>query len=315
MKKCILIVIDSLGVGAAPDAKKYGDEDSNTFGNVSKVNGELNLPTFNRLGFGKITTINGLDSEKYVATVGKLAEKSTGNDSTTGHWEIAGLISESEFNIFPNGFPDNYIGLEWWVQVRNTKEGITFHYDKDEGTCSQKGIYIYPLKSTITYLTDIGGPTSIFNDKSYNNGYLSFPKVNKHVVFDGHLFHGVIGPLGKINPNDDQKRITFLINYWHQKPIEPNCIYFPYDKIKLSPVTDEQKELQSSIQKEKLKIIKMNYQSGVNNIFIERQQKNNQGKFYQKKIPLKIAKNLKEKTTYSFRFNNEVVVYNTNHTY
>ena len=68
MKKCILIVIDSLGVGAAPDAKKYGDEDSNTFGNVSKVNGELNLPTFNRLGFGKITTINGLDSEKYIAT-------------------------------------------------------------------------------------------------------------------------------------------------------------------------------------------------------------------------------------------------------
>ena len=47
MKKCILIVIDSLGVGAAPDAKKYGDEESNTFGNVSRVNGKLNLPTFN----------------------------------------------------------------------------------------------------------------------------------------------------------------------------------------------------------------------------------------------------------------------------
>ena len=106
MKKCILIVIDSLGVGAAPDAKKYGDEESNTFGNVSRVNGELNLPTFNKLGFGRITEINGLDSEKYVATVGKLAEKSAGNDSTTGHWEIAGLISESEFNIFPNGFPE-----------------------------------------------------------------------------------------------------------------------------------------------------------------------------------------------------------------
>ena len=109
MKKCILIVIDSLGVGAAPDAKKYGDEESNTFGNVSKVNGELNLPTFNKLGFGKITTINGLDSEKYVATVGKLAEKSTGNDSTTGHWEIAGLISERDFNIFPNGFPEDLV--------------------------------------------------------------------------------------------------------------------------------------------------------------------------------------------------------------
>ena len=109
MKKCILIVIDSLGVGAAPDAKKYGDEESNTFGNVSKVNGELNLPTFNRLGFGKITTINGLDSDQYIATVGKLAEKSKGNDSTTGHWEIAGLISESEFSTFPNGFPKELV--------------------------------------------------------------------------------------------------------------------------------------------------------------------------------------------------------------
>ena len=219
------------------------------------------------------------------------------------------------FQDFPNGFPDNYVGLEWWVQVRNTKEGIVFHYDKDEGTCSQKDIYIYPLKSTITYLTDVGGPTGIFNDESYNNGYLSFPKVNKHVVFDGHLFHGVIGSLGKMVPNDDQKRITFLINYWHQKPIEPNCVYFPHDKIKLSPVTDEQKELQSSIQKEKSKIIKMNYQSGVNNIFIERLQKNNQGDYYQKKIPLKIAKKLKEKTTYSFRFNTEVVMYHSTFKY
>ena len=109
MKKCILIVIDSLGVGAAPDAFKYGDEESNTFGNVSKVNGKLNLPTFNKLGFGKITEINGLDSEDYIATVGKLAEKSKGNDSTTGHWEIAGLISENEFSIFPNGFPEELV--------------------------------------------------------------------------------------------------------------------------------------------------------------------------------------------------------------
>ena len=109
MKKCILIVIDSLGVGAAPDAKLFGDENSNTFGNVSKVIGELNLPTFNKLGFGDITDINGLDSKEYIATVGKLAEKSKGNDSTTGHWEIAGLISKEEFNLFPEGFPDEII--------------------------------------------------------------------------------------------------------------------------------------------------------------------------------------------------------------
>ena len=59
----------------------------------------------------------------------------------------------------------------------------------------------------------------------------------------------------------------------------------------------------------------MNYQSGVNNIFIERLQKNNQGKFYQKKIPLKIAKKLKEKMTYSFRFNTEVVRYHSTFKY
>ena len=109
MKKCILIVIDSLGVGAAPDANKFGDEESNTFGNVSKVIGELNLPTFNKLGFGNITDINGLDSKEYIATVGKLAEKSKGNDSTSGHWEIAGLISKEEFNLFPDGFPEELI--------------------------------------------------------------------------------------------------------------------------------------------------------------------------------------------------------------
>ena len=84
--------MDSLGVGAAPDAHLHGDEKANTFSNVSKTIGILDLPTFNKLGFGKITDINGLDSEEFIATVGKLAEKSKGNDSTTGHWEIAGLI-------------------------------------------------------------------------------------------------------------------------------------------------------------------------------------------------------------------------------
>ena len=56
-KKCILLVIDSLGVGAAPDADEYGDINANTFGNVSKEVGPLNLPTFNKLGFGKMTNI------------------------------------------------------------------------------------------------------------------------------------------------------------------------------------------------------------------------------------------------------------------
>ena len=109
MSKCILIVVDSLGVGEAPDAEKYGDIGSNTFGNVSKANGELNLPTFEKLGFGAITNINGLKDEVSCSIVGKLAESSKGNDSTTGHWEIGGLITEKDFSVFPEGFPSELI--------------------------------------------------------------------------------------------------------------------------------------------------------------------------------------------------------------
>ncbi len=108
MKRCFLVVIDSLGVGEAPDAKQYGDEGVNTLGNVSKhVNG-VDLPTFEKLGFGKITSVLGLGTE-HNATVGRLSEVSVGNDSTTGHWEIAGLVTTKEFQTFPDGFPNELI--------------------------------------------------------------------------------------------------------------------------------------------------------------------------------------------------------------
>ena len=109
MSKCILIVIDSLGVGEAPDAENYGDIGANTFGNVAKANGQLNLPTFEKLGFGAITNINGLKDEVTCSIVGKLAESSKGNDSTTGHWEIGGLITQKDFSVFPEGFPSELI--------------------------------------------------------------------------------------------------------------------------------------------------------------------------------------------------------------
>ena len=109
MSKCILIVIDSLGVGEAPDAENYGDIGANTFGNVAKANGQLNLPTFEKLGFGAITNINGLKDEVTCSIVGKLAESSKGNDSTTGHWEIGGLITQRDFSVFPKGFPSELI--------------------------------------------------------------------------------------------------------------------------------------------------------------------------------------------------------------
>ena len=104
MKRCFLVVIDSLGVGEAPDAKEYGDEGTNTLGNVAKYVDGVNLPNFNKLGFGKITNVKGMET-KHIGTVGRLSELSIGNDSTTGHWELAGLITEKEFKTFPNGFP------------------------------------------------------------------------------------------------------------------------------------------------------------------------------------------------------------------
>ena len=108
-KKCILLVIDSLGVGAAPDAAEYGDINANTFKNVAKAVGPLVLPTFNKLGFGKMTDIDGLEAKVLESVVGRLAEKSLGNDSTTGHWEIAGLVTNKAFGVYPDGFPDELI--------------------------------------------------------------------------------------------------------------------------------------------------------------------------------------------------------------
>ena len=104
MKRCFLVVIDSLGVGEAPDAKEYGDVGTNTLANVAKHVDGVNLPNLNKLGFGKITNVKGMDT-KHTGTVGRLSELSIGNDSTTGHWELAGLITKEEFQTFPNGFP------------------------------------------------------------------------------------------------------------------------------------------------------------------------------------------------------------------
>jgi hypothetical protein len=209
------------------------------------------------------------------------------------------LVKQISYQDFPNGFPENYVGMEWWSQIRDTNEGITFHYDKDEAICSEKKIYNYPLKSTITYLTDIGGPTTIFSDENYNKGYLSFPKVNKHVRFDGHLFHGVIGPLGENKPNKKDKRITLLINYWNYRPEEPNCIVFTKNNI-LLPLEENHKELQGSVEKEHSKIIKMNYKNGYR-----------EWKIFRTNTPhlLKFAKHLKKNYTYSFNFIKDCVAF------
>lgn len=109
-KKAVLIVVDSCGVGALPDAKDFGDEGVNTISNLSKAAGGVNLPNMEKMGLGNITDIEGVSkTDNAIGYYGKSMEKSKAKDTTTGHWEIAGLISKKPFNTYPNGFPQKTI--------------------------------------------------------------------------------------------------------------------------------------------------------------------------------------------------------------
>lgn len=108
-KRVFLIVLDSCGAGELPDAADYGDVGSNTLGNTAQAVGGLKLPNFEKAGLGKITPIKGLSSEVKGGVFGKAAERSCGKDTTTGHWEITGIVSEKPFPTYPHGFPDDLL--------------------------------------------------------------------------------------------------------------------------------------------------------------------------------------------------------------
>lgn len=110
MKRVILIILDSVGIGEMPDAHEYGDVGSNTLGNMAKVRGGLFLPHLQKLGLGNIAPITGVDPvESPRGSYGKMAEKSPGKDTTTGHWEMAGVVLEKAFPTFPKGFPKDFV--------------------------------------------------------------------------------------------------------------------------------------------------------------------------------------------------------------
>ncbi len=110
-KRAIIIVIDSMGCGAMSDYAEFGDTDKcNTLRNVCEFNNGLNLPVMEALGLGNIQSFKGITPTKTpIGQYGTLEEKSKGKDTTTGHWEIAGLVSEKPFATFPNGFPKELI--------------------------------------------------------------------------------------------------------------------------------------------------------------------------------------------------------------
>jgi phosphopentomutase len=110
MPRAIIIVLDGVGVGELPDASQYNDQGSNSLGNLAEKVGGLSLPNLESLGLGNIIKIKGVKSQnKPKASFGKMAEKSPGKDSTSGHWEIAGVILNQCFPIYPNGFPKDLI--------------------------------------------------------------------------------------------------------------------------------------------------------------------------------------------------------------
>ena len=111
MKRAVILILDGVGIGAAPDAEAYGDAGSDTLGNVSRACGGLSLPGLERLGLGNIRNIEGLKRRGDAAGAwGSMRPASAGKDSTAGHWEIAGIHLERPFPTFPEGFPPDVIG-------------------------------------------------------------------------------------------------------------------------------------------------------------------------------------------------------------
>jgi phosphopentomutase len=108
--KVLLLVCDSFGVGEAPDAAAYGDEGSDTIGNTARAAGGIDAPNLADLGLGLLTAAPGLEPRARPGTAhGKMEERSTGKDTTTGHWELGGLILDRPFPTYPQGFPAEVI--------------------------------------------------------------------------------------------------------------------------------------------------------------------------------------------------------------
>jgi phosphopentomutase len=108
--RACVIVLDAVGAGELPDAAEYGDEGSNTLGNVARAVGGLDVPNLEALGLGNVTEIEGCPPQPGApAVAGRLRERSKGKDTTAGHWELMGIVTEVPFPTYPHGFPYDVI--------------------------------------------------------------------------------------------------------------------------------------------------------------------------------------------------------------
>ena len=109
-KRIHVVVMDSVGIGEAPDSPQFDDIDVDTLGHIAREKGGLNLPNLSKLGLSNIREIQGVPvADKPMAYYGKMQEKSAGKDTMTGHWEIMGLYIDTPFRVFPDGFPQELI--------------------------------------------------------------------------------------------------------------------------------------------------------------------------------------------------------------
>lgn len=108
--RVFLIVIDSFGVGEMPDAKKYGDEGSNTYKNIFEQT-NVNLPFLASLGIDDIDGINILHNQDLIGSFGKMGEKTDAKDSVAGHYEIAGIVLKNPYPVFPNAFDQKFLSM------------------------------------------------------------------------------------------------------------------------------------------------------------------------------------------------------------
>src|SRR6516162_554674 len=109
-RRAAIVVLDGVGIGEAPDAVQYGDVGSNTLGNLARAVNGMDLPNLRRIGLGNIASLTGVDpTDAPEGAWGLMVPRSAGKDSTTGHWEIAGIHLAKPFPTYPNGFPTNLV--------------------------------------------------------------------------------------------------------------------------------------------------------------------------------------------------------------
>src|SRR5881398_1336210 len=106
MPRACVIVLDAVGAGALPDAAEFGDEGSDTLGNVARAVGGLDLPNLEALGLGNVEDLEGCPPQAGApAVAGRLIERSRGKDTTLGHWELMGIVTPQALPTYPHGFP------------------------------------------------------------------------------------------------------------------------------------------------------------------------------------------------------------------